>query len=711
MSTLTWLHLSDLHFCTSEVRKYNAEVVLSELLKDVKGLMAEKGLKPDLVFCTGDIAFSGQEDEYKLAGDFFDRLLEATGHPGQKERLFLVPGNHDVNWDLITFTAVNQAESLNDRDAVTQILLMPESCRVFLCRLDNYADFVNTYFLREHLAFDDEHYFYVRPFEVGKGTEKIRIAVLGLNSAWLAHGGDKDQVVVGEIQAKKDFDREDVRRFLERGCHFILMGHRHNQMFERPRHPDRDLVLIPAGATYEGREKTEINAYNLVRLDLAAGRGTIYLREYSYRAGRWVPDYRTWNNPTYTFDLPDRLRGYAAVDRAAQRGRITIMWEGIPGFGASKQNELITLVAGAVPLERERIQIVRVWQESVRIELELPAKDADTLVNLIRTGRFISALTQLIPPESTPSGEYTIKISDAEGTIIGMRVARYYESLLNRERELELFQQILQKDSPVRGVVVHSRGERGWGKSSLLRMFCQECSKCDPRFAQALLFLNQEAPVGWDVILEVTARGLGLVHFPKYFALAQSMVYSKAGPPETRSAVFGYGGEVVSGAEYRTGEIRMAEITMELVPVYGPTERFQEQLTDVFLEELEALPEPAQIVWLVDTTEVAGPETQTWLSNMLGRIASQQTQKVILVVAGRKPLPYDDAWKNSVCELDLKGLPREAIRQIAESRGMRGTERTMEKLAELLEEKTSGNPLSVCSYLDSELPRVHAERW
>lgn len=737
MSTLTWLHLSDLHFCTSEVRKYNAEVVLSELLKDVKELIAEKGLKPDFVFCTGDIAFSGQEDEYKLAWDFFDRLLEAIGHPGEKERLFLVPGNHDVNWDCITLTAMNKAESLGNRDGVTQALLSPESRRLFLCRLDNYAIFINTYFPKEHLAFDDDHYCYVRPFEVGKGVEKIRIAVLGLNSAWLARGGDKDQVVVGETQAKKalddpisksahiriallhhpfeclrDFDREDVGRFLERGCDFILMGHRHNQMFERPRHPDRDLVLIPAGATYEGREKTEINAYNLVRLDLATGRGTIYLREYSHRAGRWVPDYRTWNKPTYTFDLPERLRSRVAVNRLAQWGRITIIIEGIPGFGADKQNRLIASLARAVPVEYERIRIVSVGEGSVCIEVELPARAVDILEHLIRTGRFNldSALRQLIPPESTPSGKYTIRIVDEEGSEISLRVVRH-EPLLNRDRELELFQQILQGESPMRGVVVHSRGERGWGKSSLLMMFCQECSKCAPRFAQVFLFLNQEGPVGWDLILEVTARTLGLVYFPRYFALVQSMAYSRAGPAETRSAVFVYGGVGVSGAELRTGEMHVAEISIERLPVYVSPERFQEQLTGVFLEELEALPEPAQVVWLVDTIEAAGPETQTWLSNMLGRIASQQTHKVILVVAGRKPLPYDDAWKDSVWELDLKGLPTEAIRQIAESRGMRGDERTMEKLAELLEEKTSGNPLSVCSYLDSELPRVQAERW
>jgi len=575
MSTLTWLHVSDLHFCMSGVRKYNAEVVLSELLKDVKELMAEKGLKPDLVFCTGDIAFSSQEDEYKLARNFFDQLLKAIGHPGEKERLFLVPGNHDVNWDFITRTAEKRAESLDNRDAVTQTLLSPDSCRLFLCRLDGYASFINNYFPKEHLAFDDEHYFYVCSFDVGRGTEKIRIAALGLNSAWVAHGNDEDLVVVGEIQAKKalddpivksahiriallhhpferlrNFDREDVERLLGQGCDFILVGHRHKQTFQRSQVFDRDFVLIPAGAAYEGREKTEINAYNLICLDLAAGVGTIYLREYSHRAGRFVEDYRTFGKSTHTFDLPNRVKRHGAIGRIKEPARVTLILDGVDSFGTDEQTRLLMLLASALQIGREQIRIVSVLQGNVRVELELPAEAAATLETLIRSGRLnlASLMRQVIPPESTPSGRYTINITNAQGISIGgVQVVQYeprvapslisiyltkgiaivleasvvkviaqrVEPLFNRETELELFQQILLGESPLRGVVVHSRGERGWGKSSLLMMLCQECSKCDPRFTQAFLFLNQEAPVDWESILDITARRLGLAHFPK----------------------------------------------------------------------------------------------------------------------------------------------------------------------------------------------------
>ena len=44
---------------------------------------------------TGDIAKTGREEEYAIAGAFFGGLLATLEI--DPERLFIVPGNHDVN--------------------------------------------------------------------------------------------------------------------------------------------------------------------------------------------------------------------------------------------------------------------------------------------------------------------------------------------------------------------------------------------------------------------------------------------------------------------------------------------------------------------------------------------------------------------------------------------------------------------------------------
>ena len=53
MTTLTRLHLSDLHFRTGAGRSWGRDIVLSSLRKDIEERMAQDGLHPDLILLTG----------------------------------------------------------------------------------------------------------------------------------------------------------------------------------------------------------------------------------------------------------------------------------------------------------------------------------------------------------------------------------------------------------------------------------------------------------------------------------------------------------------------------------------------------------------------------------------------------------------------------------------------------------------------------------
>lgn len=92
-----WLHLSDLHFLDKHAWRDNR--VLAELVKDITVCRA-KGLRIDLVFCTGDIGFGATSNEplstqYADASAFFDEVLKACELP--RDHLFMVPGNHDID--------------------------------------------------------------------------------------------------------------------------------------------------------------------------------------------------------------------------------------------------------------------------------------------------------------------------------------------------------------------------------------------------------------------------------------------------------------------------------------------------------------------------------------------------------------------------------------------------------------------------------------
>jgi hypothetical protein len=72
--------------------------VLGEAWKKNLDDLVKDGIASDLVCFTGDVAQSGRADEYELATMFVKEVLQRLDVP--EERLFMVPGNHDINRDV-----------------------------------------------------------------------------------------------------------------------------------------------------------------------------------------------------------------------------------------------------------------------------------------------------------------------------------------------------------------------------------------------------------------------------------------------------------------------------------------------------------------------------------------------------------------------------------------------------------------------------------
>ena len=122
---LMFVHLSDIHFTKFSGDHYDLDGELREALEhDVVDLTKKLNRPTTGVLVTGDIAFSGKAEEYRMARDWLERLCGLLDVP--KANVWLTPGNHDVDRRV-----VGQSQSLKglhekirdaDERSVAQVL-------------------------------------------------------------------------------------------------------------------------------------------------------------------------------------------------------------------------------------------------------------------------------------------------------------------------------------------------------------------------------------------------------------------------------------------------------------------------------------------------------------------------------------------------------------------------------------------------------------
>ena len=394
MSAITWLHLSDLHFDYRAHNRWDASIVLKKLLEDLHELRERQSLRPNFIVISGDIAYQGKPADYALAQVFLDKLLEVTNL--SKDRLFIVPGNHDLDLSKVTTETKDTIRSFNDRKTIEETIADDEIRSKILVKYEDYAEFINSY-LGARLLFNNERYYYVSDLE---HMDK-KVVILGLNSAWAAHGSkdDRGKLALSEHQVEgalnkiqngdlciavlhhpfhwmREFDSDICERLLSRRCLFILHGHLHRGGLLLKETPETRVMIVPAGACYKNREYR--NGYNLVRYDIDQQQGTIFLRAWSDSGdGFWTIDSGTFRNVLngeYTFSLQATLSGIPAVIDPIQE--IESKFNRLTNRALSNITHLIPGLSTAIPRE-----------EVNRVEDQLEIGNSVLLIGEAGTGK------------------------------------------------------------------------------------------------------------------------------------------------------------------------------------------------------------------------------------------------------------------------------------------------------------------------------------
>lgn len=321
MTGITWLHLSDWHEGRPAEAVFDRTVVLRELLNDIRNRekISRDLAKVDFIVFSGDVAFSGSKEQYKDVEEFFDQVLEATGLKDRKDRLFIVPGNHDLEDSRVEGISDVYDEirkPLNTESAqlstwIDKYLTESGNLDLLLNPFASYRDFVSKYTGQKET---DRKLTYASFKQLNLNPE-VNVALVGLNSALMARRKNEQgkvqdfgKLIVGEPQVDiclQDIeghhvkiavmhhpfswlcqdDQNKIRFLLSSHFDFVLCGHRHKYEASQVVVKQGDCYVVAAGATYESRE--HLNSYNFVHFDPKTRKGRVYLR-------RWDNDVRQW---------------------------------------------------------------------------------------------------------------------------------------------------------------------------------------------------------------------------------------------------------------------------------------------------------------------------------------------------------------------------------------------------------------------------------
>ncbi len=134
-SKIVFLHITDMHikddYCLT-------------LLEPLMRILRIEGNTPSIILVTGDIAQSGDKEQYEIATEFFRLLIKNINENGDKEvKLFFIPGNHDLKFtnQVSSNERYEESERLQygyKASQETQIVMTEKE------KLNNYYDFLKS---------------------------------------------------------------------------------------------------------------------------------------------------------------------------------------------------------------------------------------------------------------------------------------------------------------------------------------------------------------------------------------------------------------------------------------------------------------------------------------------------------------------------------------------------------------------------------------
>lgn len=272
-NSFKWLHLSDFHTGKDDYGQRKLFTYLHKHMSQNK----ENGYLPDAIFITGDIADKGLTEEYDMfIKEFMEPLVDIYG---TLPRIYMVPGNHDINRKerkqaaKSLYSVLEEAGSrffdadgtgLNERKEI-------------IPRFENFQNCIEK--VGEDICFPVKGIF----DEKGAFTDILpigqkKVGIIGINTAWLSCSDmDKEKLTPGKyiveeaLDAVKDCEykivlghhpldwlqgdqRRQIEALLTNNKAMYLHGHMHENSGDFLMQYRGSSLILQSGAAFQVRE-------------------------------------------------------------------------------------------------------------------------------------------------------------------------------------------------------------------------------------------------------------------------------------------------------------------------------------------------------------------------------------------------------------------------------------------------------------------------
>ena len=292
------IHLSDIHFKTDD------NIILDRINK-IPNILNDLKLSSDYIFfvVTGDIVFSGDSSQFKIARECFNKIIDnAEKISGKKIVCIMVPGNHDC---------CHNIQEKKKREEYIEEILLKKSAKIdkdvmdTCCKAqDNYNRFYNNYEKKDKIIYSDR-LLKVYRFKIVKRL----INFCCFNTSWIS----KEQEKIGNLifpigmyeerlnNLKCDLlisvlhhpypwfcenNRKKLKKIIEKSSDIVITGHEHIQSKGLHDNLEGTITEYIEGGILQEEEKKGDSNFNLINIDLENSKQ--YIREYKWNGNMYV---------------------------------------------------------------------------------------------------------------------------------------------------------------------------------------------------------------------------------------------------------------------------------------------------------------------------------------------------------------------------------------------------------------------------------------